>query len=174
MPEQAPAPGSAPQGAGSAEGTPTPAAGTTVEDGAKPAGEGAPAAGRDDALANRILEAVKQENKKNWDAMASRSDKRMDRIERALTAPRARPSSGEEYDDDGTGAGTAGGETRRAPVASLDPETEEQIATNSFQNRHEDFRDYWEDDQAIARNKEDAAPFRMLKDDGNDDIKIDV
>ena len=39
---------------------------------------------------------------------------------------------------------------------------------------HEDFRDYWEDVQAIASNKEDAAPFRMLKVDGNGDIKIDV
>lgn len=172
MPDQATAaPGSAPQGAGSAE-PQTPPAGTTAEGDAAKAG-GADS-GSQDALVNRILDAVKGENKKSWDAMRSSTDRQLAQIRQQMQqSSRARPSRSEEYDD-GTDAGTAGEETRAAPVAELDPETEEQIALNGFQNAHADHADYMDDVRAIANDPEAAAPFKMLKVTPDGRVKVDV
>lgn len=171
MPDQAgaPAPGSAPQGAGSAE-SQTPPAGTPAEGGAEQGG--GQESGGQDALVSKILDAVKSENKKSWDAIQSSTDRKLSRVlQQMQQAPRGRSSGGEEYDD-GSDAGSAG-ETQ-APVAELDPETEEQIAMNAFQNRHPDFRDYWDDVRSIANDEEAAAPFKFLKVTAGGRVKVDV
>ena len=176
MPDQATAPGSAPQGAGSAE-PQTPPEGTTAEGGAQQGGESGPR--RESALLDKLLAGVNDANKKQWDNMRSTHDRQMGQLRQEMrerTRAKPAPSAG-EYDDDVPGAGTTTEETRQTPVAQLEPEEAEQMALNTFENRHrdeDDFREYYASVQQIADSDELARPFRMLRVDGNGDLQVDV
>ncbi len=167
MPDQGNTPGSATQGAGSAD--TAGATDTTAEGGDGAATDAAALQAREDALVNRILGVVKSENKKGWDAIRSSTDRQFHTIRQEMQA-----GSGptQEYDD-GSGGGQAQRTPQRAPVAQLDPETAEQLAINAFQNRHQDHRDYWNDMLEIASDEGKSKPFRMTKVNGNGDLVVD-
>lgn len=169
MPDQGNAPGSAAQSAGSADAAG--AAGSTADSGTGTATEAAAAAlkEREDALVDRILGVVKSENKKGWDAIRSSTDRQFHTIRQEMQTS-SRPA--EEYDD-GSGGGQAQQTPQRAPVAQLDPETAEQLAINSFQNRHQDRRECWDDVFAISSDLEKSKPFAMTKVNGNGDLVVD-
>jgi len=167
MPDKGKSPGSAAQSAGSADATE--ATGNTADSGAGAATDAAALQAREDALVNRLAEVNNATNKKSWDAIRSSMDRQLHAIRQEMQAGR-RPA--EEYND-GSGDGQAPQAPQRAPVATLDPETAEQIAINAFQNRHQDHRDYWNDVVAIASDEEKSKPFRMLKVNGNGDLVVD-
>ena len=170
MPDQGKTPGSAAQSARSV--TTEEATGNTADSGAGAATDAAALQAREDALVDRLLGVMKSENKKGWDAIRSSTDRQFHTMRQEMQA-RSRPA--EEYND-GSGDGQAQQAQQtpqRAPVATLDPETAEQIAINAFQNRHQDHREDWNDVVAIASDEDKSKPFRMMKVNGNGDLVVD-